>query len=53
MLILGWTVLPASPSIRMSFGTVTAVLLAFGIPLSFLQHAITSDLTRIAIERLC
>ena len=43
--------LPKTEFVRSTVGTVTALLLVFGIPLSFLLHHIISDLTRTGIER--
>jgi hypothetical protein len=51
MLILGWNFLPKAAWVREAFGTATALLLVFGIPLGFLQHNLTSDLTGFGIER--
>jgi hypothetical protein len=43
--------LPRTEFVRSTVGVGTALLLVFGIPLSFLLHNIISDVTRIGIER--
>ena len=43
--------LPKTEFVRSTLGTVTALLLVFGIPLSFLLHHVISDLARAGIER--
>lgn len=42
---------PRTEFVRATVGTGTALLLVFGIPLSFLLHTIISDLARVGIER--
>jgi hypothetical protein len=52
ILILNATIpFPKTEFVRSTLGLGTALLLVFGIPLSFLLHTIISDLARVGIER--
>jgi hypothetical protein len=51
MIIFGGAFLPKAQWVRETYGTVAAVLLVIGIPLSILQHTVTSDVTAFGIER--